>query len=375
MAADRPVTGDGSRPVAGSIVVAGLHHRYDEAEVLLDVGLEIEAGTTIALLGPSGCGKTTLLRAIAGLERPHRGTITIDGDPVLDQTTWVPPERRQVGFVFQDWALFPHRTVAGNVGYGLPRRGRRARVAEALQLVGLDGFDDRLPSTLSGGQQQRVALARALAPRPRVLLLDEPFSSLDASRRVEVRADLRDLLDRIGTTAVFVTHDQEEAFVLGDRVALMHEGRIVQVDRPEDLYRRPADRWAAEFVGEAVVLDGEAHGEVATTMIGHLRLDRSLDGPVEVLVRPEQLRLTDRPGGGGGGDDSDDGAEVGVDGEIVAVEYHGHDAMVVVRLDTATTVRVRTGPTPIGRPGDAVGVVFGGERATAFARVDVGADH
>ena len=340
---------------SGSIEVDQLHHRYDSADVLIGVDLDVEAGTTMALLGPSGCGKTTLLRSIAGLERPHRGTITIDGRPVVGSGTWVPPERRQVGLVFQDWALFPHRTVAGNVGYGLSRSDRPRRVAEALAMVGLDGFEDRSPATLSGGQQQRVALARALAPRPRVLLLDEPFSNLDASRRVEVRADLRRLLQEIGTTAVFVTHDQEEAFVLGDRVALMHQGRIVQVDAPEALYRHPADRWAAEFVGDAVVLAGRAEGERADTAIGSIPLDRSIAGVVDVVIRPEQLRLAD-PDGAAGADGT---------GVVQAVEYYGHDAMVLVSIGEQT-VKVRTGPAPAGRPGDSVAVVFGGERATAF---------
>ncbi len=363
MAAVQTITETSAPPASGSIEVEQLHHRYDSTDVLVGVDLRVEAGTTMALLGPSGCGKTTLLRAIAGLEHPRSGTIEIDARRVFGPETWVPPERREVGLVFQDWALFPHRTVAGNVGYGLARSQRRQRVAEALAMVGLEGFDDRLPATLSGGQQQRVALARALAPRPRVLLLDEPFSNLDASRRVEVRADLRRLLADIGTTAVFVTHDQEEAFVLGDRVALMHEGRIIQVDRPEGLYRQPADRWAAEFVGDAVILSGQAEGEVASTVIGPVPIDRPSTGPVDVVIRPEQLRLTrPTPADASGGDRADDAAQVGV---VEAVEYYGHDAMVHVSV-AGHTIKVRTGPVPLGTPGDPMTVVFGGDRATAF---------
>ena len=206
--------------------------------------LQVEPGESVALLGPSGCGKTTLLRLIAGLERPLAGTIQL-GDRFVSGPpgrggTWVAPEARRVGMVFQDWALFPHLTVGRNVGYGLERSTRTpGRIAEALDLVGLSGFAERMPSTLSGGQQQRVALARALAPRPGVLLLDEPFSNLDSSLREDVRSEVRRLLIELGITAVFVTHDQDEAFVVGDRVGVLREGRLAQVDTPDGLYRRP----------------------------------------------------------------------------------------------------------------------------------------
>lgn len=353
-----PVTG------VGSIDVVDLHHRYGTEDVLVGVDVAIEAGTTLALLGPSGCGKTTLLRAIAGLERPWAGTVSIDGETMAGPSIWVPPEKRRVGLVFQDWALFPHRTVAGNVGYGLPRADRATRVAAALDLVGLDGFGDRMPATLSGGQQQRVALARTLAPQPRVLLLDEPFSNLDASRRVDVRAELRALLAEIGTTAVFVTHDQEEAFVLGDRVALMHNGRIVQVDTPQGLYRHPADRWAAEFVGDAVVLAGQASGSSATTPIGALPLERAMDGPVEVVIRPEQLRLREPDPRANGGSATDPASTKGL---VEAVEYYGHDAMVHVLVGDQS-IKVRTGPVPVGSPGRPVEVSFVGQAAIAFDR-------
>ncbi len=347
----------------GSVAIDGLHHRYDADDVLVGVDLAIEAGTSLALLGPSGCGKTTLLRAIAGLERPQRGTIAIDGETVTGPSTWVPPERRRAGLVFQDWALFPTRSVAGNVGYGLPRSGRRERVADALELVGLAGLDDRMPATLSGGQQQRVALARALAPEPRLLLLDEPFSNLDASRRAEVRTELRALLAGIGTTSVFVTHDQEEAFVLGDRVALMHEGRVVQVDTPQGLYERPDSRWAATFVGDAVLVDGLANGDVASTVLGPVPLDRPMAGRVEVLIRPEQLRLTGRASAPR--DAPTDQVPAPAAGVIQAIDYHGHDAVVHLLVGDLP-VRVRTGPAPPGTVGEAVGLLFAGRPATAF---------
>ncbi|MEM9562899.1 MAG: ABC transporter ATP-binding protein [Actinomycetota bacterium] len=348
----------------GSIAIDDVHHRYDADDVLVGVDLAVDAGTSLALLGPSGCGKTTLLRAIAGLERPRLGTIAIDGETVAGPSTWVPPERRRAGLVFQDWALFPHRSVARNVGYGLPRSGRRQRVADALERVGLTGLDDRMPATLSGGQQQRVALARALAPEPRILLLDEPFSNLDASRRIEVRSEVRALLGGIGTTAIFVTHDQEEAFVLGDRVALMHQGRVVQVDTPQGLYERPASRWAASFVGDALFVEGRANGEVASTVLGPVPLDRAVAGPVDVLIRPEQLRLTGTAGDGhrSSGDATMRAPAVGV---IRSIEYHGHDAMVHLLVGDLP-VRVRTGPNPPGAPGESIGVLFAGRRATAF---------
>ena len=341
----------------GTVDVAGLHHRYGgpgSPEVLIDVSLHIGPGRIVALLGPSGCGKTTLLRAIAGLERPRSGTITIDGRPVAGPSAWVPAERRQVGMVFQDWALFPHLSVARNVGYGLPRQDRAAGVAAGLALVGLGGHDDRMPATLSGGQQQRVALARALAPRPHVLLLDEPFSNLDTSLRTEVRADVHRLLLEVGITAVFVTHDQEEAFVLGDEVAVMRDGRIVQVGTPHQLYTEPATRWVAEFVGDASLLAGHAGGQRVTTPLGSLPLATPLDGPVDVLVRPEQLSLV-------GGADPASATEAVVE----LIEYYGHDAMVTVRVGQHA-VRVRTGPDPGVQRGDHTGVRFTGRAVRAF---------
>jgi iron(III) transport system ATP-binding protein len=333
-----------------SITVSGLHHSYGSGDVLVDVDLEIKAGTTMALLGPSGCGKTTLLRAIAGLERPRAGSIAIDERCVAGPSTWVPPEKRRVGLVFQDWALFPHLDVAGNVGYGLPRSERRHGVSGPLAMVGLAGYEHRMPSTLSGGQQQRVALARALAPRPRIILLDEPFSNLDASRRVEVRADIRSLLGEIGTTAVFVTHDQDEAFVLGDQVTLMRDGQVVQVGTPQTLYERPVDRWAAEFVGEAVSLRGVATGSTADTDLGPIPLDQPRHGPTEVVVRPEHLRIVS-----------------GEAATVEAVEYYGHDVMVLLRLD-GQPIRVRTTPPSDPAIGDRVGVAYAGRSAVAFPR-------
>ncbi|MCU0259185.1 MAG: ATP-binding cassette domain-containing protein, partial [Solirubrobacteraceae bacterium] len=231
--------------------VDGIAKTYGGAQALRGVTLDAERGAFLALLGPSGCGKTTLLRIIAGLLEADAGRLMLDGSDVTAQPAW----SRDIGLVFQHYALFPHMTVAQNVAFGLrmrklPAAETAARVAEALDAVRLVGFDDRKPAALSGGQQQRVAIARAIAIRPRLLLLDEPLSNLDAVLRASVRAELRDLHDRIGLTTIMVTHDQAEALSVADRVALMSEGRIVQYDGPETLYARPATAFAAAFVGD-----------------------------------------------------------------------------------------------------------------------------
>ena len=322
---------------------------FDGTPVLRDVAITVEPGLVLALLGPSGCGKTTLLRVIAGLERPDDGEVRV-GDRVLTNAdTFVPPEKREVGMVFQDWALFPHLSVAANVGYGLPRGPERAtRVDEALAMVGLDGMGDRSPGTLSGGQQQRVALARALAPRPSVLLLDEPFSNLDTTLRVQVRSEVHRLLDELDVTTIFVTHDQDEAFMLGDEVAVMNHGVVVQQASPSVLYETPADPWVASFVGEANLVPAVASGASADTSLGPVRLREPTDGPVTVLVRPEHLRVAD-----------------GTGATVTAVEYYGHDT--VYLLDIAgRPVRARcTGAPRYGR-GDAVHVAFAGDIVTAW---------
>jgi iron(III) transport system ATP-binding protein len=253
--------------------------------------------------------------------------------------------------VFQDWALFPHMTVERNVGYGIPRRDpeRARRIDEALALVGLTGLGDRLPGTLSGGQQQRVALARALAPRPAVLLLDEPFSNLDTALRVQVRAEVHALLADLGVTSVFVTHDQDEAFVLGDHVAVMSGGRIVQAAPPAELYSRPVSPWVATFVGDANLIEGAATGDRADTPLGSVPLAEPAEGDVRVLVRPEMVHLAEG------------------DGAVVEItEYYGHDSLYVVRTDTGTTLRVRTAASPTARRGDRVALRYAGPPTVAF---------
>ncbi len=338
--------------VAAALRVEGVVKRFGSTTVLAGVDLEVPAGSVCALLGPSGSGKTTLLRTIAGLERPDAGTVHL-GDAVLcGPTTFVAPERRRIGMVFQDGALFPHLSVAGNVAYGLPRAERKGlRVAEALSMVGLGGYADRLPGTLSGGQQQRVALARALAPRPSVLLLDEPFSNLDAALRAQVRSDVHRVLAEAGVTAVFVTHDQEEAFVLGDEVAVMHAGRIVQRATPAELYRQPADAWVARFIGDANLVAGTADGDIAQTPLGAVPLTADHHGPVEVLVRPEAL-VVEPPDPAG-------------PAEVELVEYYGHDAVVLLQVDGGLTVKARV-VHPVAQRGDRVRLRYGGPPAIAY---------
>jgi iron(III) transport system ATP-binding protein len=353
-----PNTAHPDRLAPAPVVAVGIVKSFGAHRVLDDVDLTVAPGTTVALLGPSGCGKTTLLRSIAGLEQPDVGTVTIDGQLVLGGRTSVPPERRRIGMVFQDWALFPHLTVGANVGYGLRREERRSgRIEESLALVGLGGFADRMPSTLSGGQQQRVALARALAPRPRAILLDEPFSNLDTALRVQVRTEVHALLGELGITTIFVTHDQEEAFVLGDEVAVMSGGRIVQQAPPADLYDAPVTPWVATFVGDANLLAGRAEGVVATTPVGPVRLRRPVQGGVEVLLRPEQLAV--RPATAGEG---------GATGHVELVEFYGHDSMTIVRIADGSTLKVRSAGAPRVDRGDAVRVVATASAAVAFAQ-------
>jgi len=297
-----------------SVEVRSLTASHDDTPVLDAVDLSLTAGATLVVLGPSGCGKTTLLRCIAGLHRPDAGSISIDGAVLDDSVTHVPAERRGVGLVFQDGAIFPHLDVARNVGFGLPRAERTGpRVAEALALVGLAGVGARLPDQLSGGQRQRVALARALAPRPSVLLLDEPFSNLDAVLRSELRDEVGGLLGELGTTTILVTHDRAEAFALGDQLLLLRGGRVVAAGVPADLYRHPPDQWTARFLGEVNV---EADGS---------------------FVRPEDLELT-----------------AGDDAIVVAVEFAGPTTRVTVDVDGRQVV-VRTAVTGL-RPGDRTGV-------------------
>lgn len=283
-----------------SIRVSGLRFRYDRTWVLDGVDLEVPGGELLTIIGASGCGKSTLLRLIAGFERPAGGTIHLDDTLVAGPGVHVPPDRRHVGIVPQEGALFPHLSVADNIGFGLPRRdpSRAARIAELVHLAGLTGLEDRHPRELSGGQQQRVALTRALAPRPSLVLLDEPFASLDAQSRVDVRAQVAQMLRREGATAILVTHDRAEALTMADRVAVMVRGRVAQTGEPYSLYDAPALPEIARLLGPGSFLPvTERDADRATTVLGRLPVRSSSaslgpDAPAVALVRPEQITLS-----------------------------------------------------------------------------------
>jgi iron(III) transport system ATP-binding protein len=285
---------------AVSLRIEGIEKRFGETRALDGADFEIGEGEFFTLLGPSGCGKTTLLRSIAGFERPTSGRILFNGEDL----TFAPPWEKSIGFVFQNYALWPNKTVFKNVAYGLELRKLSApaikkKVEWALDLVGLPGTEDKLPEQLSGGQQQRIAIARALVIDPELLLLDEPLSNLDTKLRVSLRAQIREIQRKLGITAVYVTHDQEEALELSDRIAVMNKGRVLQIGGPEDIYERPADRFVADFVGKANMVEGEARDGVFTAG-GALRLplpggadssDRVPEGRATLMFRPEAVTV------------------------------------------------------------------------------------
>jgi iron(III) transport system ATP-binding protein len=326
--------------------------------VLHGLDLTVPSGTTTAILGPSGCGKTTLLRVIAGFQVPDAGSVLLDEETAVGPKAWVAPERRHIGYVAQEGNLFPHLSVGANVAFGLPRRERRhsARVAQLLELVGLaTDLASRAPDQLSGGQQQRVALARALARRPKVVLLDEPFSSLDAGLRASTREAVADALAHEHVTVVLVTHDQAEALSFADQVAIMHDGRFTQVGSPTDVYGTPADRRSAQFLGDAVFLLGRSSGSTVECALGAVPVHGwSEAGEVELMLRPEQIALHD----------AGDGLPTA---EVVSTTFFGHDALVALRLlDTDTVVTSRVTGSDAPPVGSKVGLTVTGA-ARVFA--------
>ncbi len=316
------------------VTVTGLSKSFGSVRVLRDIDLHVPSGTITAILGPSGCGKTTLLRLIAGFERPDAGAILLDGHAIAERGHSVPPERRHIGYVAQEGALFPHLDVAGNISFGLsrfglPRAARRqgSRVEELLEMVGLQAsYARRYPHELSGGQQQRVALARALAPRPRIVLLDEPFSSLDAGLRDGTRRAVMQALAAVDATAILVTHDQSEALSVASQVAVMRDGHFAQVGSPIDLYSAPVDIEVGTFLGEAVLLAGVICDGKAECDLGQLSVRcGATNGIVTVLLRPEQIVI--------------DGTEGAAPNAVVTgLTYYGHDAEVQLRLLASGTV-------------------------------------
>jgi iron(III) transport system ATP-binding protein len=347
------------------LVVEQVSVTHGSTVAIADVSLSIRSGELVAVLGPSGCGKTTLLLAIAGLLPVRSGSIRIGDREISRPGRTIAPEKRGVGWVPQEASLFPHLSVGENIGFAVPRRGaaggaggrghaagaaRDARIAELARLVGLSDLTGRAPHQLSGGQAQRVALARALAPRPELLLLDEPFAALDTQLRTGLRREVAELLRAQGTTSLLVTHDQEEALTLADRVAVLHDGRLAQFGTPEEIYQQPATDWVASFVGDVVELPGQwragrvlcALGSVEATAVGFTPADGAT---VRLMLRPEWI--VPRP-------DLLAQAAAGADARVASISYAGHDAMVSCDLVAGPTVRMRMAAVELPAVGDSL---------------------
>jgi iron(III) transport system ATP-binding protein len=362
VARERSLTTDAAAPAqpAAVLEIDDLAVLYDETVAVRGAQLVVRAGELLALVGPSGCGKTTLLRAIAGFEVPRHGTITIGGVLAAGDGAWVPPERRCVGMVFQEGALFPHLSVRENVAFGVKDRAERARSAErALALVGLGALAERYPAELSGGEQQRVALARALAPAPRLILLDEPFANLDAGLRQRVRDEVRAILRAAGATAVLVTHDQEEALSFADRIAVMSGGEILQVGTPREIYERPRTLEVALFFGRGELIDCEVAAGVASTPFGVARC-AGADGAGVLYVRAEDLEVEDATW--------DDGGRPESVGRIVDRRFFGHDSLDSIELADGRSIQVRQLAPARGELGELVAVALKDKLYRVFER-------
>jgi iron(III) transport system ATP-binding protein len=335
-----------------AVTITGVQKSFAGRPVLDDIDLHVPDGSITSVLGPSGCGKTTLLRIVAGFLRADRGTVALGDRVVQGDSVSVSPEKRDVGYVPQEGALFPHLDVAGNIMFGVRRSERSAkRLGELLELAELPADTARRqPHELSGGQQQRVAIARALAPRPRVILLDEPFSSLDAALRVSAGRAVTRVLRHAGATAMIVTHDQGEALSLADQVAVMRGGRFMQVAPPSELYQRPVDPETAEFVGGATIADAVVTAGTATTALGRLSVTAP-DGPGRVMVRPEQVRLVPTTASE-------------VSGTVDEVSYYGAQVVVRIVLVDGSVVTARGPSSRPPTPGDHVGLVVEGPVVT-----------
>jgi iron(III) transport system ATP-binding protein len=338
-----------------SLDIAHLEVSFGAKKVIDDLSLSLKEGEIAALLGPSGCGKTTLLRSIAGLIQPNSGTIRFGSQLVGLSSVVLPPHRRGIGYVPQQGALFPHLSVAKNIAFGLDKKSHSKAeiekvVSEMLELISMEGFEENLPSEISGGQQTRVALARALAVKPKMVLLDEPFSALDAQLRSELRSDVVSLLRAARTTAILVTHDREEALVSADRVVLMRAGQIAQHGTPEEVYENPISPTVAMSTGDALVLQGVRYADGSTSSAVHPFAGGQLSGEIgEVVIRPEELQLSTSP------------SKNSVEGTVVKIDYYGHDAMLEVKLnENSQSINVRIGSPVEFAVGSAVFVEHSG---------------
>lgn len=328
------------------LLVENLTKTYAGTKAVCDVSIAIGDGELLCLLGPSGCGKSTVLRMIAGFETPSSGRIVIDGEDVAH----LPPDKRPTGMVFQSHALWSHMTVAQNIAFGLKLRGLtreavRAKVAQVLELVGLAGFDKRYPAQLSGGQQQRVAIARCVVLAPKILLMDEPFSALDAHLRLRLREEVRGIQQRLGLTTIFVTHDQEEALTLADRIVVMNSGRVEQIGSPSAVYAAPATRFVAEFIGTMNMIETMVAAGVAS-IAGMPFSVESSDGPHRIAIRPEDIALSHLPG-------------PGLPATVERILDLGAIRMVDARLGSGEIVKVQTGKAEACRPGERVWLTAG----------------
>jgi iron(III) transport system ATP-binding protein len=347
----------------------GIRRRYSEITALDNVDLSVSRGSRTAVVGPSGSGKTTLLRVIAGFDVPDEGKVMLDGQVLTDGANAVPAHRRDIGYVAQDGALFPHLSIFDNIGFGLSRRdpARDARIAELVQMVELDpAMLLRRPDELSGGQQQRVAVARALAREPRLMLLDEPFSALDTSLRASTRKAVVRVLSAAGVTTILVTHDQSEALSFADQVAVLREGRLLQVGTPRELYLRPKDAMIAEFLGDAIVLPARLGKGFADCALGQVPVDDcDRRGAAQIMLRPEQVRLVPVPEQ----DSQSASTSPGCFGEVVEVEFGGSVCSIAVRLLTAigeidrerASLRLLSSPIQTPQPGAIVRITVVGE--------------